>query len=427
MRLALWLLGLFAIAVAAALFAGNNQGTVTLYWPPWRLDLSLNLAVLALALLFLALHVTLRALSALLRLPQEARRWRAQQKERAAHVALLEAAAYLQAGRFVRARKAAQTALGRLDALTGGGDALGHAPLLRAMAHLLSAEGAQALQDRATRDQHLRLAIAETREASLSEMAEGVHLRAARWALDDRDPAMALQWLQELPQGAARRTLALRLKLKAARLAGRIPDALETARLLVKHKAFAPAAARVLLRGLLVERLGQAHDLDQLRRVWNALEPSERAMPEVAVQAARRLVELGGAAEEAGPWLLPAWLSFVESPTQFDSTLRSRFLSTIEDQLVTDDETLAREWLARVETAVQRHPRQAELQYLAGVACLRHQLWGKAQQWLSQSAPQLQDAVLARRAWTALAGLAEQRGDATGAAGAWKSAARSGA
>ena len=48
MRAALWLLALFGVAVAAALFAGNNQGTVTLYWPPYRVDLSLNLVVLLL-------------------------------------------------------------------------------------------------------------------------------------------------------------------------------------------------------------------------------------------------------------------------------------------------------------------------------------------------------------------------------------------
>ena len=46
MRAALWLLALFGIAVAIALFAGNNQGTVTLFWPPWRVDLSLNLVLL---------------------------------------------------------------------------------------------------------------------------------------------------------------------------------------------------------------------------------------------------------------------------------------------------------------------------------------------------------------------------------------------
>ena len=48
MRAALWLLALFGVAVAIALFAGNNQGTVTLFWPPYRIDLSLNLVLLLL-------------------------------------------------------------------------------------------------------------------------------------------------------------------------------------------------------------------------------------------------------------------------------------------------------------------------------------------------------------------------------------------
>ena len=56
MRATLWLLALFAVAVASALFAGNNQGTVTLFWPPWRLDLSLNFVLLALALAFTTLY-----------------------------------------------------------------------------------------------------------------------------------------------------------------------------------------------------------------------------------------------------------------------------------------------------------------------------------------------------------------------------------
>ena len=67
MRAALWLLALFGIAVASALFAGNNQGTVTLFWPPYRLDLSLNMVLLLLALGFVTLYAALRALAALLR------------------------------------------------------------------------------------------------------------------------------------------------------------------------------------------------------------------------------------------------------------------------------------------------------------------------------------------------------------------------
>jgi len=91
MRAALWLLTLFGVAVAAALFAGNNQGTVTLYWPPYRIDLSLNMVVLLLVGGFVTVYAALRALAALLALPHQARRWRVQQKERAMHGALLDA------------------------------------------------------------------------------------------------------------------------------------------------------------------------------------------------------------------------------------------------------------------------------------------------------------------------------------------------
>ena len=80
MRAALWLLALFGVAVAVALFAGNNQGTVTLFWPPYRVDLSLNMVLLVLVLGFVTLHAALRALAALLELPRQAQRWRLQQR-----------------------------------------------------------------------------------------------------------------------------------------------------------------------------------------------------------------------------------------------------------------------------------------------------------------------------------------------------------
>ena len=80
-------------------------------------------------------------------------------------------------------------------------------------------------------------------------------------------------------------------------------------------------------------------------------------------------------------------------------------------------------WLARIESAQQANPRDTRLQYLAGRACLQRQLWGKAQQLLTQAAPQLRDASLRRKAWQHLAELAEQRGDSQAAAQAWKNAA----
>src|SRR4051812_10718873 len=108
MRAALWLLALFAMAVAVALFAGNNQGTVTVFWPPYRVDLSLNLVLLLLLAAFLFLHAVLGALAALFDLPKQALRWRTQQKERAMHASLLDALSHNLAGRFLRARKSAE-------------------------------------------------------------------------------------------------------------------------------------------------------------------------------------------------------------------------------------------------------------------------------------------------------------------------------
>ncbi|MEG1202474.1 MAG: heme biosynthesis HemY N-terminal domain-containing protein, partial [Comamonas sp.] len=122
MRAALWLIGLFAIAVAAALFAGSNQGSVTLYWPPYRIDFSLNMVVALLLLSFVLLYGALRGISVMFELPKQAKRWRVQQKERAMHGAALDAVTQLQAGRFVRARKAALTALAQEKALHDAGE-----------------------------------------------------------------------------------------------------------------------------------------------------------------------------------------------------------------------------------------------------------------------------------------------------------------
>src|SRR6476620_2674333 len=156
MRAALWLLVLFAIAVAGALFAGNNQGTVTLFWPPYRIDLSLNLVVLLLVATFFFVHAVMRALAALFDLPRQALRWRTQQKERSMHGALLDAISHLLAGRFIRARKSAEAALGQERSLSDGGQATGNAAQVRTLAHLLAAESAQALQDRPAREEHLK-------------------------------------------------------------------------------------------------------------------------------------------------------------------------------------------------------------------------------------------------------------------------------
>jgi len=415
MRAALWFLALFGVAVAIALFAGNNQGTVTVFWPPYRVDLSLNLVLMLSVAGFVFLYAVLRALSALFDLPQQAMRWRNQQKERAVHGLLVEAIAHFLAGRFLRAGKCAQSALAQEEALQRADLRLPHAAPLRALAHLLVAESAQALRDHAARDTHLQQALAPQAGREGLAMREGVLMRAARWSLDERDPQAAGRWLAELPQGAARRTLALRMKLKAYRQLSQPDQALETARLLAKHRAFSTAAAESIVRGLAIDLLNAAHDPDQLLRAWSALEPAERAMPDLAIHAAQRLQVLKGDAQLAREWLLPTW----ELQASLSDAQKVRLVQALEAGLDSIDGT----WLARFESAQRANPRDASLQYLAGMACMKRQLWGKAQQLLTQAALGLRDARLHRQAWRALAQLAEDRGDAETAAQAWKRAA----
>ena len=145
MRVVFWLMALFGVAAASALFAAGNPGTVTLFWPPYRIDLSLNLALLALVGAFVLLHVALRGFAAFASIPAQARRWRTQHRERLVHASLVDALVHLVAGRFVRSRKAAEHALALQVGPDPEEDSARRNARLQAMLHLVAAESAHAL------------------------------------------------------------------------------------------------------------------------------------------------------------------------------------------------------------------------------------------------------------------------------------------
>lgn len=422
MRFALWLMALFCVAVASALFAGDNQGTVTLYWPPYRVDVSLNLVLLVLALVFLTLHLALRGLAGLFSIPQQARRWRLSYKERTIYSGLLDTISHLVAGRFVRARKAAELVVSVEDAMLSSGDALPDAARLRTLAHLLAAESAHALQDRTTREAHFQSALSEAESKDASDLRDGVQLRAARWALEDRDSAAAVQWLEQLPVGTARRTIALRLRFKAARQARNTRVALESARVLTKHRAFSEVAGTGIVRGLALELLRGVHDTAQLEQAWAAMDAAERALPDVALEAAERWLSLKGDASVARLWVLPLWQSPQTPPLAYEH--RVRLVQVLERSFMSAQTQPDSVWLTRIEAAQLAQPGDPLLQYLAGVLCVRLSLWGKAQALLRQAIPMLKDTDMKRHAWLAMAELAEQRSDTKAAADAYKAAAK---
>ena len=427
MRAALWLLSLFALAAAGAWLAGHNNGTVTLFLSPLRVDVSLNLAALAVLLVVLVVVLAQKALSALLSLPKQAKRWRVQQKERAAHADLLDAMGHFMAGRFLRARKAAESVLDKEAHLRHAGVELEHAVSLRSLAHIMAAEASHALQDRGLRQHHLAQAVLHAQQGQSAQrqtLTEGVQLRAARWLLDDRDAQASLDRLKELSPASGRRMVAMRLQLKAAQLAGQPEQALETAVLLAKHRAFTPSVGESLVSRLILEWVASTHDTDGIQRVWKKLSPTQRLMPQVAAEAAWRWLQLGGASLQARQWLQAVIMPLLDSPTAWKDALGVRFIQALEASLADVQSSDALEWLSRIESAQQSLPRDPCLQFLAGMLCRRHKLWGKAQGLLTQAVKSLDEPVLKRQAWCALAELAEQRQDADAAKIAWKQAAQ---
>lgn len=424
MRWALWFIGLFGVAAALALFVSGNGATVTVYWPPLRIDLSLNMVVLVLVVTFGLFHFALRALAALFSLPGQARQWRLRYQERAMHGALLDALTHYVAGRFIRARKAAVAVLAREAALTQSGDSGRDAERLRVLAHLLAAESSQALQDRSSRDQHFEQALLRSGRSQAAGTRDSVLLRAVRWALEDRDAGSASNWLAQLPSGVARRTVALRLRLKVARMAGQMEVALDTARLLIKHRAFSEDSAKGLLRSLAQEWLQSTYDQDQLKNVWEKLELSEQILPQVACVAAGKWLRLGGSASIAFEWLLPVWQRMIEAPGALTQDQKVMLVRVMENGLSADDGSMEGIWLSRIEQAQLAQPGDAVLQYLAGMACLHLRLWGKAQQLLTLALPRLDDSGLRARSWRAIAEMAQRNGNTEQVTEAWRQAAQ---
>ena len=411
MRVVIWLLVLFAVAAGGALFVSTNPGTVTVFWPPYRIDLSLNLVLLALILAFVLVHLVLGTAATLSGLPEQARRWRAQQRERAIQGHLVDALFSMAGGRYVRASDSLLAAdkLQRALMENGEGDAAPQADSVLAAIHMLAAEAQHALQKQTERDQHLQTALQAMRQRRATDALDGLFLRATRWSLDDNDAAGARAWWEQLSQGAMRRAASLRLRFRTARLAGENLEALVTVRQLIKHKAFRGATGDNISQALAAELLRAPRDAQQLEQAWARLEPQEKEAAPVALLGAQRLLDLGGDGALSRAWLLPLWNSLLKTGTPLTPDQQVRLVQILELGFGQPDAAPDSVWLARIENAQMANPRNPLLQYLAGAMCLRMSLWGKAEHFFKQASAGLQSVPLQREALSQLERIQEQR------------------
>lgn len=393
----IWLLLLFVAAVVAALTFGRNDGLVSFFWAGWRADLSLNMFLILQLLLCVALMVAVKGMLSLVSLPRRAAAWRAQRREQAAHACLREAQAEYFSARFGRAFKAAQRAADLGEDGYGDREAL-------VLAHLIAAGSLHRLQDARRRDAELdKLFAVLGRKGGHRRADDGARLLAAEWALDDGRAEKAVVWLSELPPGVARRTHALRLRLRAARQLGQSVEALHMARLLANHQAFSPDVARGLLRSLAAEAMDGAHDIDQLGRVWRQLDDADRRDPQVAARAAQRAAALNEPVQ-ARLWLRPVW----ERLATLDKVDRDQVAMA----LVAAVRGIEVDWLPGLEEAVRAHAQDPAISLAVGFCFAERQLWGKARALLERGADALElPAPLRRRAWLRLADMARAEAD----------------
>ena len=351
MRSLLWLLALFVLAVAIALLARFNDGYLLLVFPPYRAELSLNLALILLVTSFAVFYGVLRSLALTLSFPQRVREFHEKRKRERAANDFQDALRLLFEGRYSRALQKAAAAH---DA--------GHSPSLSA---LLAAHAAQHLREPLKQEAWLaRPSLDEPKMQPARLMLE------AQTCVDLQRFDDAVNALQRLQKIAGIHIAALRLELRAQQGCAHWDEVLRLARLLEKRDRLLPELAREIKLKAHRENIRQrSSDSGQLLAYLREVPTGERSA-RLARNFVEALLELG--AEQEAQDLIEKQLE-----TEWDSALVLLY-----GRLAGGDPTLR---IARADQWLLLHDDDAQLLLTLGRLCLAQRLWGKAQSYLEAS------------------------------------------
>ena len=352
MRILLWLLALFALAVGVSLAFGYNEGYVLVVLPPWHVELSLNFFIVLAVGGFLLGHALLRLLSHTLRLPQAVRAFRERKRREKGARALREAVQQLFEGRYGHALKNAALS-----------HAAHEAPALSA---LVAARAAHFLRDSRREEEWLKRAAEHDDEARAARLMTEAELH-----VDARRFEAALEALDALQEGGGRHIAALRLALRVHRGLGRWDDVLKVARQLEKHRALTHDAAVPLKQRAHLENLrGREGDARALAAYWASVPAEEQRAARLATAAAKALIAAGDGATAQR-------IIEQQVEAEWDSELAGLYAEC------RGGDILAR--IARGEKWLEKHPEDARLLLALGRLCREQQLWGKAQSYFEAS------------------------------------------
>jgi HemY protein len=380
MRLLLWLVALMAAAIGIAVTARFNPGNVVFFYPPHRIDLSLNLFVVFAAALFLVLYGLVRAVRGTLGMPGRVAAYRQRKRERDGNKGLRDALKALFEGRFGHAEKAAMRAA--------------ELPENAGLAALIGARAAHRMREPVRRD------------AWLAGIARDNAMKTARLMtitellVDEHKPEGALEAVAELNASGQRHIHALQWAMKANQQARNWPEVLRLVRTLDKRNALHPALS-ARLRELAYEALltEGGHDAESIRRMWAGVPAADRVQPAIAARAAAAFNARG---------------LHDESRLIVEEALRAewdeRVVRAYRDAAGPEGSPTLLAQIERCEAWLREHPGDAELALTLGSLCLRQKLWGKAQRYLENALSDAADPSHVREAHLKLAQLHEALG-----------------
>lgn len=371
MKFIFWLLALFAAAVAVVL-AAKNPGYVLVVYPPYRIELSLTMFILAMLGILVASYFSLRIVFSLLRLPDSVRSFREQRALGKGRAAMIEALTAFFEGRYAAAERAAVKAM-------ESGEKSGINPII-------AARSAHELREYDKRDNYL----ANTEGKSVGESTMRLIART-EFMLDQKQPLLALDTLKELnPAGKYKNIGALHLELKAQQQARNWDGVLAVVAQLEKRSAIdLNIATQMRLQAWLEKMKAQPEDLKSLQALWKSIPDEFKKRAKIAALAANNFIQLKDC--KTAQQLLTDSLN-----AQWDSELVALY-GNCQDKNNTGQIEQAEKWL-------KVHSDDAGLLLALGKLCLHRELWGKAQSYLDAS----NSLKPSRAAYTALAQLAER-------------------
>jgi HemY protein len=364
MRTWFWTLLLAVIAVAVAVMLRAHPGNVLVLVAPYRIEISLTLAVFLLFGGFIALYVILRVLAWLIAIPDRMRAWRGRRAQARDHDLLERGWIGLLEGRYAQAEKDLAKLLDQTRARNR-----------RVLAALSAARAAQGLGEFVRRDVMLdRARESAERDPGLQEAVATV---SADLFLEQGRPQQALEVLAPLQDGGARHLHTLRLLLRAERALGHHDKVFTLARGLARRGVVDRTEALQIIDAAGAARLRARMQDDSWRAVWKDMKSEERQLPEIALAAAAAF-DAAGESEEGGRVLQAA------IDAHFDPRLVYAYARC--------DASQVPRRVQCAETWLQRRPADPDLLSALGMLCLSGQLWGQAERYLTRSLARRDDA-----------------------------------